>query len=469
MNDSVHDENQRFAKTAIWLSIIFAAFLIAGIWLVVKSQPRLLTIRVREDAFAGYYDEAFSGIERLMQIDKDIALDAVFSSAEIADYRGDWEMAVHLIDTYINENEIDLSEEKTVRAEELLQQCAYHQAMSLYEQGAYAKASAAAAAIKGYEPAQMLYQLSYQALIASQPTPAPTATPAPTPEPVATPSAPVEEKQTPEITPTPTPAPTITPTPAPEPLGDGSVAVGHHHSVFLRTDGTVLAYGDNTYGQTDVSQWRNVVSIAAGAYHTIGLTADGRVLATGDNTYGQCDVSLYTDVKQIAAGDWDTCMLLQNGQTVTVGFHQYDFAMEVFPVDQIAAGSYGLLVRSQGVNYASHGSMQLENDCERFALSRGYAVGLDENGRTHSTSNLIPEWEEVVAVSAGENAVLALAKDGSVLSCVFDRHLNCTFDFGQPVLALCAGANHYAFVLQDGSIEIRYSNGDVLVPDEKLW
>ncbi|MBP3967933.1 hypothetical protein KAF80_02595 [Bacillus sp. WL1] len=38
-----------------------------------------------------------------------------------------------------------------------------------------------------------------------------------------------------------------------------------------------------------VKQWPKD-TIAAGCAHTIGLNLDGTVVAVGDNTYGQCDV-----------------------------------------------------------------------------------------------------------------------------------------------------------------------------------
>jgi alpha-tubulin suppressor-like RCC1 family protein len=39
-----------------------------------------------------------------------------------------------------------------------------------------------------------------------------------------------------------------------------------------------------------VSNWRDIVMVAAGCAHTIGLKSDGKVVAVGDNDYGQCDV-----------------------------------------------------------------------------------------------------------------------------------------------------------------------------------
>ena len=59
----------------------------------------------------------------------------------------------------------------------------------------------------------------------------------------------------------------------------------------LLADGTVVVWGDNTYGQTNVpAGLSNVVAIAAGFYHCLALRNDGTVTAWGNNTYGQTNV-----------------------------------------------------------------------------------------------------------------------------------------------------------------------------------
>ena len=40
-----------------------------------------------------------------------------------------------------------------------------------------------------------------------------------------------------------------------------------------------------------------VNTIAAGRRHTIGLKSDGLVVAVGDNEYGQCEVSRWCDIQ----------------------------------------------------------------------------------------------------------------------------------------------------------------------------
>ena len=65
----------------------------------------------------------------------------------------------------------------------------------------------------------------------------------------------------------------------------------------LKSDGTVVAVGDNEYGQCNVYDWSDIVAISAGKYYTVGLKSDGTVVAVGDNEYGQCNVSDWRDIK----------------------------------------------------------------------------------------------------------------------------------------------------------------------------
>jgi alpha-tubulin suppressor-like RCC1 family protein len=77
------------------------------------------------------------------------------------------------------------------------------------------------------------------------------------------------------------------------------VAAGSNYSLALKSDGTVWAWGRNTYGQlgdnstvdralpVKVKNLNNVVDIAAGNGHAVAVRADGTVWAWGKNNYGQ--------------------------------------------------------------------------------------------------------------------------------------------------------------------------------------
>jgi alpha-tubulin suppressor-like RCC1 family protein len=81
-------------------------------------------------------------------------------------------------------------------------------------------------------------------------------------------------------------------------IGGGRIAATTH-TVYLKTDGTVWAWGNNSNGQlgdgtttqstspVQVSGLSNVTAIAAGATHTVALKTDGTVWAWGDNSNGQ--------------------------------------------------------------------------------------------------------------------------------------------------------------------------------------
>ena len=80
------------------------------------------------------------------------------------------------------------------------------------------------------------------------------------------------------------------------------VAAGGYHTVGLKSDGTVVAVGNNDYGQCNVGSWTDIIQVAAGYVHTVGLKADGTVVAVGGNDYGECNVGSWIDITQVVAG-----------------------------------------------------------------------------------------------------------------------------------------------------------------------
>ncbi|MCM1335366.1 MAG: hypothetical protein NC084_10975 [Bacteroides sp.] len=98
-----------------------------------------------------------------------------------------------------------------------------------------------------------------------------------------------------------------------------NIAVGVSHIAILTSNKTVVAMGNNSNGQCDVSEWKNIVAISAGGAHTVGLKSDGTVVATGSNSHSQCNVSNWTDIVAISAGNTHTSGLKSDGTVVTAG------------------------------------------------------------------------------------------------------------------------------------------------------
>ena len=79
-----------------------------------------------------------------------------------------------------------------------------------------------------------------------------------------------------------------------------AIAAGNDHSLALKSDGTVWAWGNNWYGQLGVGSTTStsttpvqvqglssVVAIAAGGYHNVVVKSDGTVWQWGTNHNGQ--------------------------------------------------------------------------------------------------------------------------------------------------------------------------------------
>src|SRR5207253_11156506 len=72
------------------------------------------------------------------------------------------------------------------------------------------------------------------------------------------------------------------------PLRFTRIAAGEYHSLALQSNGTLVAWGSNSSGQTNVpSGLGRVVALAAGDNFSLALKADGTIAAWGDNASGQ--------------------------------------------------------------------------------------------------------------------------------------------------------------------------------------
>ena len=100
-----------------------------------------------------------------------------------------------------------------------------------------------------------------------------------------------------------------------------AIAAGASHSLALKIDGTVVAWGLNGGGQTNIpSGLTNVVFISAGNNHNLAINGDGTVSAWGDNTYGATSVPTgLTNVTAVAAGGRFSLALKVDGSVVGWG------------------------------------------------------------------------------------------------------------------------------------------------------
>jgi alpha-tubulin suppressor-like RCC1 family protein len=185
-----------------------------------------------------------------------------------------------------------------------------------------------------------------------------------------------------------------------------AIAVGSVHTVALKNDGTVVAWGANYYGQVTGTTTSNspspqtaiaspvtmggqvlsgVTAIAAGTVHTVALRNDGSVVAWGDNAFGQTIVpfAAQSGVTAIAAGRAHTVALKNNGTVVAWGtYNGTNVPVGLNGVTAIAAGSiHTLALKSDGTLVAWG-----DNDAGQV---NGIPTTVDPNSATACTSSAV--------------------------------------------------------------------------------
>ncbi len=204
-----------------------------------------------------------------------------------------------------------------------------------------------------------------------------------------------------------------------------ALAAGDQHSLALKSDGTVWSWGRNLEGQLGIGSFSfdrhatpvqvpgltGVTAIAAVQWHSLALKSDGTVAAWGSNTSGQLGdgttvpratpvaVLGLTDVAAIATGSGfgsaHSLALRKDGTVMTWGGVDGPLPMPV-------SGLAGVTAVAAGWDY----SIALKRDGTVMAWGRGYGqapVAVD--GLT-----------DVTAIAAALDHSLARRNDGSVIA-----------------------------------------------------
>lgn len=275
------------------------------------------------------------------------------------------------------------------------------------------------------------------------------------------------------------------------------VVAGYAHTVALKADGTVWAWGDNSYGQLGIGSapgslvpkkvLTGVIAVAAGDSHSVAVKTDGTVSVWGDNSYGQLGdgtdtgrskpkaVKGLTGVVAVAAGVGHTVALKSDGTVVTWGSN---------PDGELGNGttndSYtpitvpGLTgVTAIAVGPSGYHTVALKSD--GTVVTWGYnnkgqlGDGTTDNGLGPVA---VPGLTGVVALAAGDAHSVAVKSDGTVVAWGSNSNGQLgdgtTNDSLAPVavaglagvVRVAAGDAHTVAVKSDGTVAAWGYNGD---------
>lgn len=235
--------------------------------------------------------------------------------------------------------------------------------------------------------------------------------------------------------------------PAAARTGVASVAARNTHSVAIKADGSVLAWGTATGGQTTVpaAAQTGVAAISIGSSHTLFLKSDGTVGGWGGSNFsGQrtIPVAAQSGVTAIAAGG-NHSLALKNGGVVSWG--STSSGLQNVPPDlsagvvAIAAGgqhSVALKAGGQVVVWGSNASGQLN---------------VPESARTG-----------VKVIAAGEQHTLAVKQDGTVVAWGGNTGGQSNPPAGlAAVRAVAGGSTHSLALREDGTVAVWGTNTSV--------
>ncbi len=117
------------------------------------------------------------------------------------------------------------------------------------------------------------------------------------------------------------------------------LSAGDYHTCALRTDGTIICWGDNQYGQATPPTGIFTQLTARGQHHC-ALRTNGTITCWGNNERGQATPPSGT-FTQISAGSEHTCALRTNNTISCWGYNYYEQATPPSGTfTQISAGGY---------------------------------------------------------------------------------------------------------------------------------
>ena len=239
-----------------------------------------------------------------------------------------------------------------------------------------------------------------------------------------------------------------------------AIAAGENHSLALCSDGTVAGWGYNGYSQlgdntstgrlvpvgvntnagVSALYGKTVVAVAAGQYHSLALCTDGTVVAWGYNAYGQLGDNTTTtrrapvavstassvsalngkQVVAIAAGRWHSLALCSDGTVAGWGYNtggelgDNTTTQRLVPVAVNSASSASALCAKTVVTITagqSH-SLALCSDGTAAAWGGDSYGQLGNNDNTGTQCN-VPVTVSTTPLAAGERWVRAASGQGA--------------------------------------------------------
>lgn len=221
------------------------------------------------------------------------------------------------------------------------------------------------------------------------------------------------------------------------------IAAGGWHSLAICTDSTVKAFGENATGQlgdgtnTDksspvsVKNLSGIIAVSAGGdqleAHSMALKSDGTVWAWGSNLYGglgngttnsttePIQTLLLTDITAIAAGGWHSSALKKDSTVWTWGWNTDGQIGDGTTTDRSIPNKVNGLTGIKQIAAGTYHMLALKSDGTVWAWGDNVSGQIGDSTITDRTTPVkVMGLNNVVRISAGRFFSLAIKSDGTV-------------------------------------------------------
>lgn len=260
-----------------------------------------------------------------------------------------------------------------------------------------------------------------------------------------------------------------------------AISVGAGHSMALKSDGSVLMWGSNQFGQlgdgtvedrinpAPVIGVNDVTSIAAGSYHTVILKKDDTVWEWGLKSSGPVLVAGLTDITQISTTNRHNLALRSDGAVMSWGANYYGQLGDGTTMGRITPWHVSGVTDAIAVSAGEDHSVALKKDGAAWAWGLN-AYGQVGDGTTTDryTPVQVKGLDQLVAIEARGFHTIALRGDGTVWTWGDNRsgqrgngtkndEYTRTTDLVQVgglanVVAVAAGVSHSMALTTDGTV-----------------
>ena len=257
------------------------------------------------------------------------------------------------------------------------------------------------------------------------------------------------------------------------------ISCGGMFTVGLKSDGTVVAVGENNYGQCNVSHWKDIVDISKGAWHTVGLKSDGTVVAVGCNNHGQCNVSHWKDIIAVSADAYHTAGLKSDGTVVVASSLYRKFILRstesrvnkwknVVKIFTKKCETIGIKDDGTILSTSAFKAYPNSKDVIDFYNENGSNdfIGVKEDGSVVCFYDLndkwsgfdwaesVFDWKDIVCVSFNNRLAAGLKKDGTIVAVGKNKNDcgKCEVSDWEDIVVVSVGSEHIVGLKSDGTV-----------------